>query len=538
MPDLAQAVLPGIEADAVASAAASPGRVGRFIDDRPESLHLGGQRLDAYLEAHQLGWVVRLRRIVEELDYTPLLVAYTGSGRRPFHPRTLIGLVVYGILRRAWALRELEELAVRDVGAWWMTGGQHPDHSTIGDFLRRHAAVLSEEFFLAVVRQVVRHRQVEPGVVAGDGTVLEAVASRYRTLQREAAAQAAAAATTALAAAPTQPALQAAAEQAQGVAALAETRAAARVRQRRDPATVQVVASEPEAVVQPRKDGVMRPSYKPSTWTHESGLIVGQAVHPTSETAVLPQLLAQHAAVFDGPPPRTLLLDAGYCSVAVLEHLAAADIDVLCPAGSTRGGADGIKRGANGRFGKGRFAYDAERDAYRCPGAQWLTRVHQTHDRTGRPYVRYATAACAGCALRAQCTTSPKGRTVERYAGDEYKEAMAAVLQQPGARRQYRRRAAIAERPYAELRLRQGLTRFRRRGQAGAALEWALHCLAFDLKWALGAPARPQNPLIMTWTVLIHAPGRWPLAVACRVGFTATGAFCVVLVAASPPRSS
>lgn len=77
---------------------------------------MGTQRLDAYLQSHALGWVVELRRIVEGLDYTPLLVAYTGTGRPPFHPRTLLGLVVYGILRRAWALRELEELAVRDEG--------------------------------------------------------------------------------------------------------------------------------------------------------------------------------------------------------------------------------------------------------------------------------------------------------------------------------------------------------------------------------------------------------------------------------------
>jgi hypothetical protein len=376
---------------------------------------------------------------------------------------------------------------------------------------------------------------VEPGVVAGDGTVVEAAASRYRTLQREAAA-AAAVATAAAAATPT-PAAQQAAAHAQAVAALAETRAAERVRQRRDPATVQVVPSEPEAVIQPRKDGAMRPSYTPSTWTHESGLIVGQAVHPSSETAVLPQLLAQHAVVFGGQRPRTVLLDAGYCSVAVLQRLAEADIDVLCPAGSTRRGADGVKRGAGGRFGKGRFAYDGERDAYRCPGAQWLTRVHQSHDRTGRPYVRYATTACATCALRAQCTTSPRGRTVERYAGDEYKEAMAAVLQQPGARRQYRRRGAIAERPYAELRVRQGLVRFRRRGPSGAALEWALHCLAFDLKWALGRPARDRNPRLVTWRVVGHAPGQWHLAVVGRAAITAAGIRGLLLVVATPPRS-
>ena len=42
------------------------------------------------------------------------------------------------------------------------------------------------------------------------------------------------------------------------------------------------------------------------------------------------------------------------------------------------------------------------------------------------------------------------------------------------------------ERPFAEFRGRQGLTRFHRRGVAGARVEFALHCIAFNLKWAIG----------------------------------------------------
>jgi hypothetical protein len=275
---------------------------------------------------------------------------------------------------------------------------------------------------------------------------------------------------------------------------------------------VQVVPGEPEAVVQPRKDGAMRPSYKPSLWAHASGLIVGQAVHPSSETVVVPQLLEQHEVVFDGQRPTTLLLDAAFCTTAVLERLVRADIDVLCPAGRTRGPGDWSKRGAHGRFGKGAFAYDAQRDAYRCPGQQWLTPGRRSRDRQGRPYVRYGTPACARCELRAQCTTSAGGRLVERYAGDEYKEAMAAVLRQPAARRRYRQRAAIGERPYAELRQRQGLVRFRRRGRAGAALEFALHCLAFDLKWAVGPRAGRRRAVIVALSAVSNASGRSQVA--------------------------
>jgi hypothetical protein len=77
---------------------------------------------------------------------------------------------------------------------------------------------------------------------------------------------------------------------------------------------------------------------------------------------------------------------------------------------------------------------------------------------------------------------------LKRYAGEEIKEAMAAVLQQPAALRQLRRRGAIIEPLWADLRERQRLTRFHRRGLAKVKLEFALHCAAYNLrKVAVGA---------------------------------------------------
>jgi transposase len=174
----------------------------RFIDDAPQGLFVGAQRLDQFLQTNGLTWVVRLRTELEQLDYTELETAYLGGGRKPYHPRTLLGLIVYGILNRSWSLRELEELAIRDVGAWWICGGKRPDHSTIGEFIQRHRTVLTDEFFCTVVQGLIRRLHITPGVVAGDGTVIEAVASRYATLKREAARQAAMTAYTAAAARP------------------------------------------------------------------------------------------------------------------------------------------------------------------------------------------------------------------------------------------------------------------------------------------------------------------------------------------------
>ena len=112
----------------------------------------------------------------------------------------------------------------------------------------------------------------------------------------------------------------------------------------------------------------------------------------------------------------------------------------------------------------------------------------QRTDKFGRRYRVYCGARCADCGLRERCTESKYGRPLKRYEGEELKEAMVQVLSQPAARAKYHRRSAIVEPLFAELRERQGLKRFHRRGLAAVRVEFALHCIAFNLKRTVRSP--------------------------------------------------
>jgi len=432
-----------------------------------ERTFVGDTPLRRYLEENGLGWVIRLREELAASDLSALLAAYAPTGRRAIHPLILLGLIVYGMLERKWSLRELEQLARRDVGAWWMCGGLQPDHSTIGDFLTRHAAVLSEEYFVTLTRQLLRMLRLAPGTVAGDGTVIEAAASHYRLLKADAAREAAARAPED---AP-----------AQAAAATATAREAER-RARGDKGSSTLVSpTEPEAVSQPLKNGTQRPSYKPSVWATTERLVVGQHVQPSNEATALGPLLAQHQQLWQTRPTR-LLLDANYHQNAVFVWAGAWDLDLLCPSGAAERGRWERKRGA---FGKAAFGYDEERNVYVCSAGQELRPLNHGTRHDGVPYCRYGGAPCRACAQRALCTSARQGRTVKRFAGDEWKEAMAQVMRQPAARRAYGQRKAMVEPVFATLRERQGLTRFHRRGLTGVRLEFALHCLAYNLRRAL-----------------------------------------------------
>jgi hypothetical protein len=395
-------------------------------------------------------------------------------------------------------LRALEDLSKENIGAWWVCGGHRLDHSTIGKFIQLHTDALSAEFFTTLAAWVVAQLQLRPGLATIDGTVVQAAASHWRAIKAEAAQLAAADAARAAAGAPQDEGLREAAAAAEAVAAVAAHRVAQRARQGKPIESVTVVPSEPEAVIQPRKDGPMRPAYKPTTIVHAAGVIVGQHVEPVSETAAVGTLLAQHLTVV-GAAPTTLLMDAAFHNGPLLGTLAEQSIDVLCPSGKAMGNNDWQKPGARGRFAKHQFHYDPVTDVYHCPAGQILRCVGHGKDVMGRAYRRYGTDACVQCPVRQQCTTSRHGRSVKRYAGEEYKEAMALVLQQPRARAVYAQRMAIAEPVFAECRERFGLRRFHRRGLRAVRAEFAMYCIAFNIKKVLAH--RAATFIVVLWTL-------------------------------------
>jgi hypothetical protein len=263
---------------------------------------------------------------------------------------------------------------------------------------------------------------------------------------------------------------------------LATERAEARAAHRRSPP--QLSRQEPQAVNQPNKDGLYRLSYKPSVLVHSSRFILGQALDASSEVGVLEDLLRHSEQV--GVQVQSLALDTGYFQLEVLRLAIERQLDLLCPPKRQSPNAQGLPVTGKGLFAKAAFQYDAKQDAYLCPAGQTLRPGEWKVEADTQLRLRhYGTAACKTCPLRAQCTASATApRKIGRYEGEELKEAMAQVFEQPQARKRYARRAHTVEPVFAELKERQGLKRFHRTGVRGARLEFSLHCLAFNLKRA------------------------------------------------------
>ena len=474
-----------------------------FHDPSPEEIFIGDQCLRNYLEQSEMAWVIQLGELIARSDLSGFLSAYQATGRKAIHPRILLGLILYGMLNGQWSLRALEKLARRDVGAWWLCGGLQPDHSTIGKFICLHAELLTDAYFVSLTRMIVKALKLSRGDAAGDGTVIEACGSRWKQLKADAVRQEA---ERARQQADQRPGDEQAARKADALdrtAQVAAERQAKAEWRGKGKKGIEICVTEPDAVVQPKKDNTYRASYKPSMLVNGQRLIVGQSLHPSSETAVVKPMLGQHQEIFDSLPSR-MFLDAAYHTFDVLGSAVALDLDLLCPAGKEEAKGRRQKGSRKGKFPKSDFTYDAQTDTYVCPAGKPLICQSHEEDRQGRKYRRYRGTQCLGCALRQQCTTSARGRSLNRYEGEDLKEAMAEVLRHPKARALYRKRVGMAEPVFSVLIHRQGLRRFHRRGTNQVRLEFALHCLAYNLGLAIRLYKDQEGQLFASFALIYH----------------------------------
>lgn len=457
-----------------------------FVNPSPEKIFVGNESLRSFLGNSGLGWVVELRSLLESSDIAPFIRAYKPTGRRPFHPVMMLGLIVYGVLQRQWSLRELEMLSKRDVGAWWLCGGRHPDHSTLGRFVGKHADILTEEYFVSLTSMLVKKLKLPVGTVAGDGTVIESAAEGYRIFREDAAKQAARDAREASDAKPEDTKAKRQADNAEAIAEAVEKKARLLREHGKKTDSIKVSPADPQAIIQKTKKGNFKLAYVPSVLANRERFIMGHHLDPSDETACVSPMLDQYRAI-TGELPSLALFDANYCNRTVLSLSLELEMDVLCPSGKVSEGLWEKSETRGGKFGKGMFAFNEEENCYVCPAGQKLLCKGGDGTRSGQRKYRYQCDSCSDCELRAQCTDSKHGRRISRYEVDELKDAMNQVFKSKKARREYCQRQHMVEPVYADLKQRQGLDRFHRRGLKMVRAEFSIHCIAHNLKKALRA---------------------------------------------------
>ena len=132
-------------------------------------------------EKHLARFVVE---VVDGLDLRTMSGSYHGSGSASYHPRMLLGILVYGYAMGVFSSRKLERATYDSVAFRFIAANDHPDHDTIAAFRRRFLKEI-EALFVQVLLLAREMGVLKMGTVALDGTKIHANASRHSALSYE-----------------------------------------------------------------------------------------------------------------------------------------------------------------------------------------------------------------------------------------------------------------------------------------------------------------------------------------------------------------
>ena len=122
--------------------------------------------------------------VIDGLDLGRMSRDYRGSGSASYHPRMLLGILVYGYATGVFSSRKLERATYDSVAFRFIAANDHPDHDTIATFRRRFLKEI-EKLFVDVLKLAREMGVLKMGTIGLDGTKLHANASRHSALSYE-----------------------------------------------------------------------------------------------------------------------------------------------------------------------------------------------------------------------------------------------------------------------------------------------------------------------------------------------------------------
>lgn len=425
------------------------------------------------------------------LGFARAIAAYTG--RPAYDPGALLRLYLYGYLHRLRSSRQLEKECHRNLELLWLLRQLAPDHKTIADFRRDHRAG-----FKAVHRQfhLLCHQLKLFGgeLVAIDGTKLAAVNARDRNFNAKKLQELLARADARLA-----EYLQQldAGDTAEGheeklTRAVLEEKIAA-LREKKDwheellgrledEEEKQLSTTDEDARKMHASQGTVIGYNAQSAVDARHKLIVAEDV--TNEGTDVQQLanVAAEAKQTLAVDQLEVVADAGYYNNAEVSVCQQKSITPYIRK------ADTSANTARGLYAKKDFAYDAQKDVYRCPAGTELTHRFNTYE-LGRSLRYYRTSACAKCPLKEKCTRN-KSRTITREQDEGLMEAMAARVKAHPEKMALRKQ--LVEHPFGTIKRWFGYTCFLVKGLDGVRGEWTLITLCYNLKRVLNIMSLEQ----------------------------------------------
>ncbi len=448
-----------------------------------------------------------LRQVAATLDLSFVIPTvrhcYGLSGHKSLDPRVIVKLMLLLFLYDIPSERELmDQVAVRLDFLWFLgldLESDIPDHSVLSKARKRWGGEVFEKLFVQTVGQCVRAGLVEGRLLHVDSTMVKANAAKGSVVssgpelvsalrqayqEQEAKLQVLADEVSQSAAtAPAEPAAESPASQ--PIPSAGPTSASAlRVlpppppppapgapspeSQEKKPAgkklpvnDTHISTTDPIAELARSKNGLIELDYKEHRLADDAHGVITAVLETTANVpdgTQLPALYEQHVG--------TTGLHPAQVTLAGDHHYGTADNYLYCAQEGIRAHlAEASSNVADrGKLAPSQFIYLPARDRLRCPQGHELV-FHQARPEVqAKVYLIEDPAACAQCPLRARCTDSKRGRSLQRHEQAALVEAARQEANSAAGRYSRRRRQHVMEGSFADAANNHGAKKARWRG--------------------------------------------------------------------------
>jgi len=445
--------------------------------------------------------------IFKQLDTASVEKNYSVFGQNAFHPRLIVGILIYAYSQGIFSSRQIKKRCHEDIGFMYISHLNCPDFRVLSDF-RKDNYEFFKECFKQSVLLAKEAGMVSLGHVSLDGSKFKADTSKHKAMSygrlKEKEKELTEEIETLI-----QKAEQCDSEEDEEYKnktgyeipeelkfkehRLSKIKAAKEALEKREQELnpgkkiedkKQISFADKEARIM-GKGGNFQYDYNGQiSVDKDNQIIVGQHLtqNANDKQEVTPAL--QEIKETTDELPDVMSLDNGYMSG---NNLAAfddpdIDIDVYIATGKGENKDQRSLDECNRKVKKSDFAYDADKDCFICPAGHML----ELRNRAGDDKKTYQARSedCNQCPYRSRCCKSKKGepRTISTDDKEPLRQEMVEKMEKEASKAIYKKRKTIVEPVFGQIKKNMDFWGFSVRGFTKAGGEFSLVCAAHNIK--------------------------------------------------------
>jgi transposase len=459
--------------------------------------------LDDYVSDDHLCRVISA--FTDQLDMLELGYRYAetkGTGSRPYDPRMMLNLYLYGYMNRIRSSRRLEAETIRNVEVMWLMDGLTPDDKTISNFRKDNASALRRTFraFSLMFHELGLYGGV---LVATDGTKFRANSHRKNNHSKTSVERELSRLDKKISE------YMNALEQSDNEEAGEKTPTADELKEVLEKLKDRRVKFE-ELLSRVENEGAVS-SVDPDARLMKSGgdarpidscynvqttvdskhhLILGFEATTCADDKGNLERMSEKVKDVLGVEEFVHLADKGYYDG---EDIAACEgKGITCLVAKPKPG--GSKKSED--FTLDKFIYDKDTDCYTCPCQSQLgfMRMQRQDGKEYRVYENFA--ACRQCPRKTECTSGKLRRVIRLSCQD----MLDVVFERTSENKElYRKRSEIAEHPFGTIKAVWGFKQFLCRGVEMVAAETSLAYIAYNMRRCVNTFMAENKTLVNVW---------------------------------------